>query len=93
MTRLDLLDVLKKEYGEEYVEENEFDVEEAIWWFANDFYDGQGSSLYEVLCSSKYKPGLTHDGPTTAESRKFYQILKNFLFDNRFNSEWTYTKL
>lgn len=79
MTYDDLLGTLVEEYGWEYLGENEFDVEEAIYWFSNDFYDGQGSSLYEVLCSSKYKPGLTHTGPTTAESREFYQILKNSL--------------
>lgn len=77
MTRLDMMEVLKKEYGAEYVEENAFDVEEALYWFAHDFYDGQGSSLYEVLCTSEYRPGLYHTSPSTTESLEFYQILKN----------------
>jgi hypothetical protein len=38
-------------------EASEFDVEEAIWWFASDFHGGQSSNLYAALCASPFKPG------------------------------------
>lgn len=34
-----------------------FEVEEAIYWFANDYHGGQWSNLYQVLCNSPYSPG------------------------------------
>ncbi len=44
-------------------EESEFEVEEAIYWFANDFHGGQGSNLYSALSTSEYSPGLIASGP------------------------------
>jgi hypothetical protein len=43
--------------------EFEFDVEEAIYWFANDFHGGQSSNLYSVLSTSDYRPGAIARGP------------------------------
>lgn len=42
---------------------NEFDREESIYWFANDYHGGQSSNLYAALCASEYSPGPTTTGP------------------------------
>ena len=36
---------------------DEFDREEAIYWFANDYHEGQWTNLYSVLSTSEYHPG------------------------------------
>ncbi len=41
----------------------EFDQEEAIYWFANDYHGGQWSNLYSALCQSEYHPGPLTNGP------------------------------
>ena len=40
----------------------QFDVEEAIYWFAHDHHGGQTSNLYSVLSTSKFKPGAYNTG-------------------------------
>lgn len=42
---------------------DEFDHEEAIYWFASDWHNGQWSNLYSALCTSPYKPGPLANGP------------------------------
>lgn len=37
---------------------DDFDIEEAIYWFANDWHCGQWSNLYCVLSSSSFSPGM-----------------------------------
>jgi hypothetical protein len=38
-------------------EENQaWDIEEAIYWFASDWHGGQGTNLYEALCASLFTP-------------------------------------
>lgn len=41
-------------------EANDFDIEAAIYWFANDYHGGQDTELYSILSTSKFKPGPTH---------------------------------
>ena len=36
---------------------NNFDMEAAIYWFANHFHSGQWSNLYSVLSTSEFRPG------------------------------------
>ena len=36
---------------------DEFEAEEAIYWFAYHNHSGQASNLYEALCNSPYNPG------------------------------------
>ena len=36
---------------------NNFDMEAAIYWFANHFHNGQWSNLYSVLSTSEFRPG------------------------------------
>ncbi len=44
-------------------EAEQFDREEAIYWFANDYHGGQSSNLYSALSTSPYKPGPVCNGP------------------------------
>ena len=37
------------------------DGEVAIYWFASEYYNGQGSNLYEALCATRYEPGRMID--------------------------------
>lgn len=52
---------LKKRHG---TEADDFDVESAIYWFANDWHGGQSSNLYSALSTSDYRPGASERGPT-----------------------------
>jgi hypothetical protein len=58
-TRKAMLDVLR-----DYGDVDEFDVEEAIYWFASDYHGGQATNLYSVLSTSPYKPGPSTTGPS-----------------------------
>lgn len=67
-------------------EANDFDIESAIYWFANDYHGGQDTELYSILSTSKFKPGPTHrsvkDEGETAEmmyeelEKKFKELTK-----------------
>lgn len=46
-----------------YLEASEFDVEEAIYWFAYEWHGGQSSNLYSALCQSQFSPGPCSSGP------------------------------
>jgi len=39
---------------------NEMDMEAAIYWYANNYHEGQDSALYSILSDSNFKPGPTH---------------------------------
>lgn len=41
-------------------DDTDFDIESAIYWFANDYHGGQGSDLYKALSTSKFNPGPSH---------------------------------
>jgi hypothetical protein len=64
---------LAEQYGPEL---DEFDREEAIYWFATDWHGGQWSNLYAALCASQYKPGPMCNGPDndTLASEAFEQL-------------------
>ncbi len=36
---------------------DEFDVESAVYWFANNYHNGCSSNLYSALSTSEYRPG------------------------------------
>jgi hypothetical protein len=42
---------------------DEFDVECAVYWYANHYHGGQWSELYAAICESPYSPGLSERGP------------------------------
>ena len=39
---------------------DDLDIESAIWWFANDYHEGQFHPLYEILSISPFSPGPSH---------------------------------
>jgi hypothetical protein len=61
-THQEMFDFLAQQCAGE--EDIRFDIEEAIYWFANDYHGGQGSNLYSSLCTSEYQPGLLTQGPS-----------------------------
>jgi hypothetical protein len=66
---------LKREYPAYTTELSSLDVEEAIYWFAADFHDGQGSNLYAALSVSPLRPGILSDGPETDLGQLFLDEL------------------
>lgn len=62
------------------VDANNFDIESAIYWFANDYHGGQNSNLYSVLSTSEFRPGPMHKSIEDEESETatmMYQELVN----------------
>jgi len=59
-SREEMIEHIRKVYGREA---DEFDIEEAIYWFANDYHGGQSSNLYSALSTSEYRPGRMSNGP------------------------------
>jgi hypothetical protein len=59
-SRQEMIEHIKGVYGREA---DRFDIEEAIYWFANDYHGGQGSNLYSALSTSEYRPGRMSSGP------------------------------
>ena len=59
-SRDEMIEHIRKVYGREA---DEFDIEEAIYWFASDYHGGQGSNLYSALSTSEYRPGRMSSGP------------------------------
>jgi hypothetical protein len=59
-SRQEMIEHIKGVYGREA---DRFDIEEAIYWFANDYHGGQGSNLYSALSTSEYRPGRNSSGP------------------------------
>lgn len=55
-----MIEHIRKVYGREA---DEFDIEEAIYWFATDYHGGQSSNLYSALSTSEYRPGRSSSGP------------------------------
>lgn len=43
-------------------EADAFDIEEAIYWFANDRHGSQSSNLYSALSTSEFSPGPIASG-------------------------------
>ena len=37
---------------------DEFDYEEAIYWFASEYHGGQWTNLYAALCASPFRPSI-----------------------------------
>ena len=53
---------------DQFGEADEFDREQAIYWFASDYHGGQWSNLYAALCASPFKPGPIAKGPQSFEA-------------------------
>lgn len=60
LTRDDImLALLRDPWADEF---DDFDFEEAIYWFANDWHGGQGSNLYSALSTSEFHPSPIASG-------------------------------
>lgn len=58
---------------------DDIDMEEAMYWFASHYHEGQGSNLYSVLSTSDFKPGMaqrTIDRDTVAGD--IYALLEDY---------------
>lgn len=67
-TKEEMVNFLRSKSGGE---DDEFDIEAAIYWFASDFHGGQTSNLYSALSTSEFSPGpmsndVTHEGETAS---------------------------
>jgi len=63
-TKEEMVDFLTKKFqgllDPQEIDANNFDMEAAIYWFANHYHGGQWTNLYSVLSTSDYKPGPMH---------------------------------
>ena len=48
---------------DEFPEADQWDREEAIYWYATEWHGGQRHPLYAVLCASPFNPGPLSRGP------------------------------
>jgi hypothetical protein len=65
-----------------YDETEEFDREEAIYWYAANYHGGQWSNLYSVLSTSEYRPGPLTNGPEPESmSADLYEHLEGYFKD------------
>jgi hypothetical protein len=68
-TRDEMLEYLA---GIAETETDDYDCEEALYWFAHDYHGGQWSNLYVALCASPFKPGVTASGPQSYAAEHLY---------------------
>jgi len=54
--------------------EDEFDREEAVFWFAYSWHGGLWSNLYSALSTSPYTPGPIRNGP---EDPFWFELLES----------------
>jgi hypothetical protein len=59
-------------------ERSEFDREEAIYWFANDWHGGQASNLYAAMCQSQFAPGPLSRGPEIVARMLYDDLVDRF---------------
>jgi hypothetical protein len=85
-TREDMLAFLQTEKliltGSYIASEDDFDIEEAIYWFSADYHGGQWSNLYSALSTSEFRPGMNARRPYA-----FAKDLYNMLVDEYANPE------
>lgn len=76
-TAQEMRDFLHAKYARE--EFNNFDIEEAIYWFAADYHHGQGSNLYSALCTSKFNPGCSSACSSDMAHDMYLDLIDNFV--------------
>lgn len=62
---------------------DEFDREEAIYWFANDYHGGQWSNLYSALSTSEYHPGPLTRGCEGSSETLYDELVLEYVSDPR----------
>ena len=68
----EMINFLKGQFGSEA---EEFDMEEAIYWFAANYHEGQWSDLYSILSTSDFRPGRLSNGPEQGMCEMMYDAL------------------
>lgn len=59
-------------------EADDFDKEEAIYWFAADYHSGQTSNLYSALSTTELVPAAARSGPEKGSmSEILYEALES----------------
>lgn len=56
--------------------DTKFNIEGAIYWFANDYHGDGGSALYSILSTSPFKPGPSVRGPEPEIEQMMYDALE-----------------
>ena len=70
-TKEEMLNFLKKRFkGLIDPKDSEFDMEQAIYYFAREHYDGQWSNLYSVFSTSDYRPSRLHNDINDTEDEQ-----------------------
>ncbi len=59
-TKQEMVSFLQSQFGSGLCD---FDLEGAIYWFANHYHGGQWSNLYSALSTSPFNPGPICRGP------------------------------
>lgn len=60
---------------------DEFDREEAIYWFANDYHGGQWSNLYSALSTSEFSPGPIASAPHGSAQYLYDELVAEYAAD------------
>ena len=58
---------------------HEFDIEEAIYWFASDYHGGQWTNLYKAIYASQYRPGPMTRGPEDVGKMMYEDLEEKFI--------------
>jgi len=78
-TRILLSDPTREEMLTALSGADEFDIEAAIYWFANDWHGGQFSNLYSALSTSPYRPGLSESGCPEEALDCYHALIGSFV--------------
>lgn len=83
-TKEEMVAFLKKQFGSEG---SDFDIEEAIFWFAANYHGGQSSNLYSAGSTSAFRPGPMANGPEQdGMGELMYQALVDMYGDSELKS-------
>lgn len=53
----------------------EFEIEEALYWWCNDHHSGQWSEEYGLLSTSMFRPGRLANGPDDEIAKMLYDAV------------------
>ena len=54
---------------------DEFDREEALYWWSADHHEGQWSEAYSILSTSEFRPSRLSNGPDSSDAILIYEGL------------------
>ena len=83
-TREELLEAIAPELACLGSEAEQFDIEEAIYWIASDYHNGQWSNLYSLLSNSAYHPGPFSSGcEEDSVAAMLYEAMEQYVIGAR----------